>query len=414
VPTTRKSRKVWLFFILLIGGGSTAYYYRSRPRPISKDSVRRPVLAALVFKNENDNPDLDFLTKALAHDTIAKIGQLCSSGFDVIGYDSVLSYHTSRKTLHQIGSELGVDYILQGGVWKNRDKVRVSAQLIRVSDQVQLWTVVADRKLGEASEVQSDIIERIAASLGVSIRPADIVALNEVATTNSTARETYLKAVDECEGGTRPDMKACIASLGKALEADPDYVRAHLELALAQMQLTKNYDVAEKHVRIALRKTDAIPQAHILLAEILYKRYGNDDGADEEFRKGIALNRSESDTYLSYAEFLLEKNRLDEAQAQITRGLTLDPFRISMNLMAGRILTAAKSYDRAIERLGNTVAMDRTSPEIRYYLGQAYLARSMYDDAIREFEKAVSFGPGVPEYAAALEQARAARTRRHG
>jgi TolB-like protein/Tfp pilus assembly protein PilF len=413
MPVKKKSSArgtiVLVLFLVAVGA---AYRFRPRKEPISEDAVRRPMLAVLVFENQNQLPELDFLANALTHDTIGKIGQLCSSRVDIIGHESIITYRNSRKSLHQIGRELGVDYILEGSVLKDADKIRVSAQLTRVSDQFKLWSLDDDRSIGQVSDVQNQIIQKIATSLGVKIDPAELEAMNLSATENSIAREAYLHAVENCEDGTARGLKDCIALLEKALKADPKYPRAHVALADAELRAKANYQIAEDHVRRARQITDAFPEAHFVFAEILYKAHHDDKAADEEFRKAIALNRSDSEARLRYAAFLLEQNRIDEAETQITPALMLDPYRVDVNVMDGRILIAAKSYDRAIERLGNTVGLDRSSPEVRYYLGQAYFLRSMYDDAVREFGKAASFDPQVPEYAAALAKAREAAARR--
>jgi TolB-like protein len=403
----RSTSKGWVVLLLLAILVAAGYRYWPRKEPISIESVRRPLLAVLVFENANKLPDLDFLANSLTHDTIGKIGQLCSRRVDIIGHESIATYRNTRKGLHQIGNELGVDYILQGNVLKAGGKIRITAQLIRVSDQAKLWMFEEERSIGEVSDMQNQIIQKIASSLGVDIAAADVEAMNRGTTDNSVAREAYLHAVEHCEDGTEGGLKECVSLLEKALRADPKYPRAHVALADAQLRSKMNYTIAEKHVRQGLEMSDAIPEGHFVLGDILYKFHHDDNAADEEYTKAIALNRSDSEARLRYAGFLLEKKRIDDAQAQGARALELDPFWVDANIMDGRILIAAQSYDRAIERLGDTVGMDRSSPEIRYYLGEAYLARSMYDDAIRELEKAVSFGPNVPEYQAALANARA-------
>src|SRR5438477_5511777 len=114
MPVKKKSssRGGLVFLLLLFTGVAAAYRFWPRPQPISTESVRRPLLAVLVFENRNKLPELDFLANALTHDTISKIGQLCSGGFDVIGHESIATFRNTRKPIHQIGRELGVDYIL--------------------------------------------------------------------------------------------------------------------------------------------------------------------------------------------------------------------------------------------------------------------------------------------------------------
>jgi TolB-like protein/Tfp pilus assembly protein PilF len=408
VARLRHRSRGWIVLLVVIVAGTAAYHYRPQTKPIPLESVHRPVLAVLIFDNLNQQPDLDFLANAFTREIIAKTGQICSDSFDIIAHHSVVTYRNSRKTLHQIGRELGVDYVLEGGARKDNGRLQVTVRLTRVSDHTQLWKAEFEHDFAETSEIQNDIIARIAATLGVRMDQAEIEAMNRAGTTNAIAREAYLRGVDQCENGTAPGLKDCMTSFEAALQADPEYPRARAALAEAILQSGGSDQKAEKNVRQALALTDAIPQAHTALAEILYRFRHDDANAEKEFRKAIALNRSDENAYLRYSQFLLEKNRLDEAQIQVQRCLSLDPFAVEPNVMAGRILTAARLYDRAIDQLEKAVTMRREDPAIRFYLGQAYLGRSLYDDASHEFQKAVSFGPGVPEYADALEQATAA------
>jgi TolB-like protein/Tfp pilus assembly protein PilF len=408
VASPRHRSKGWIALLVLIGAGFTAYHYRPQTQPIPVESVHRPVLAVLIFDNLNQEPDLDFLANAFTREIIAKIGQVCSNSFDIIAHHSVVSYRNSRKTLHQIGRELSVDYVLEGGAKKDNGRLQVTVQLTRVSDHSEMWNDEFERDFGETSEIQNEIIGKIAATLGVRVDPAEIEEMNRANTRNAVAREAYLRGVDHCESGTDRGLKDCLSSFEAALKADPGYPRARAALAEALIQSGGSDQKAEDNVRQALGVTEAIPQAHTALAELLYRFRSDDEGAEREFRKAIALNRSDDNAYLRYSQFLLEKNRLDEAQVQVQRCLTLDPFAVEPNVMAGRILTAAKLYDRAIDQLEKAVTMQRDDPAIRFYLGQAYLGRSRYDDAIHEFQKAISFGPGIPEYVTALDEATAA------
>jgi TolB-like protein len=411
VPASHSKFKRWIVFLVLLVLGAAAYRFWPAEQPVTKEAVRRPVIALLVLENLNKQPELDFLSNALSRETTAKVGQLFSGNLDVIAYRSVAVYRDTRKTLHQIGRELQVDYILRGGIRKDSQRIHITTELIRVSDESQLWSSDHDSVLEDVSDAQSEIIDKLAATLGTKVNPSDRDALNRAGTNNAEAREAYLRGVDQIESHDEAEVRKAIVSFGKALSADPGYSRAHAALAEAELHNTGQYEKAEQHARRALELTTAIPQAHVVVAEILFKYRNNAEEAEKELKTAVALNENDAEAQLRYAEFLLLTRRLDEAQLQIQRARRLDPFSVEPNLMFGRILTEAKLYDQAVEQLGQTVSLDRNSPEIRFYLGQAYLARGMNDDAIREFQRAASFGPNTPEYIAALGEAYAAARR---
>jgi tetratricopeptide (TPR) repeat protein len=347
----------------------------------------------------------------LSRETTAKVGQLFSGNLDVIAYRSVAVYRDTIKTLHQIGRELQVDYILRGGIRKASERIHITTELIRVSDESQLWSTDHESVLEDVSDAQNEIIDKLASTLGIKVNPADREALNRGGTSSAEAREAYLRGVDQVESRDEAEARKAIVSFGKALAADPSYARAHAALAEAELRNTGEFEKAEQHARRALELTTAVPQAHVVVAEILFKHRNDAAGAEKELKTAVALNENDGESQLRYAEFLLLTHRLDEAQVQIQRARRLDPFSVEPNLMFGRILTEAKLYDQAVEQLGQTVSLDRNSPEIRFYLGQAYLARGMNDDAIREFQRAVSFGPDTAEYIAALGEGYAAARR---
>ena len=397
-------------FLLLLALAAAAYRFWPVEQPVTKEAVRRPVIALLVLENLNKQPELDFLSNALSRETTAKVGQLFSGNLDVIAYRSVAVYRDTRKPLHQIGRELQVDYILRGGIRKDSQRIHITTELIRVSDQSRLWSTDHDSILEDVSDAQNEIIDKLASTLGTKVNPSDRDALSRAGTSNAEAREAYLRGVDQIESRDEVEARKAIVSFAKAVAADPSYPRAHAALAEA-LRNTGQYEKAEQHARRALELTTAIPQAHVVAAEILFKYRNDAAGAEKELKTAVALNENDAESQLRYAEFLLLTRRLDEAQVQIQRARRLDPFSVEPNLMFGRILTAAKLYDQAVEQLGQTVSLDRNSAEIRFYLGQAYLARGMNDDAIREFQRAVSFGPDTPEYIAALGEGYAAARR---
>jgi TolB-like protein/Tfp pilus assembly protein PilF len=405
VAKPRSSSKGFIIVLLLVAAGFLAYRLRRVPEPLSLEAVHRPLIAILIFDNLDGQPELDFLANAFTRETIAATGQVGRDGLDVIGHRSTVTYRNSRKTLHQIGRELGIDYVLEGGIQKRGDQLTVTAELTRSSDQQQLWYETYRGSFAEAFRIQNQLVERIASTLGIGVTPGAIDQLNRGSTNNAAAREAYLRGADRCENDGPGAVKECIALLRNAVKADPNYGRAQAALAVALMKSTDQRSAAEPHARQAIAIAAGLPQAHTALAEVLHRSHHDVAGADNEFRKAIALNPSDVNAHSAYAGFLMDNSRLPEAHEQIRRALLLDPFALDTNVMAGRIFAAEKFYERAMEQLEKAVTMDRNNPQIRFYLGQVYLDRLMYDDAIREFQRAISFGPGNPEYVAALEQA---------
>src|ERR1700690_1787516 len=140
-PRSRPSRRQLLLLmsaaVLLLVAAGVTYFRRSRPSTVT--APKRVMLAVLPFQNMSNDPQQDYFSDGLTEETITDLGQLSPEHLGVIARTSAMSYKHTNKTISQIGRELGVDYILEGSIRREGNEARVSAQLIRVSDQTHLW-----------------------------------------------------------------------------------------------------------------------------------------------------------------------------------------------------------------------------------------------------------------------------------
>src|SRR5262249_38714779 len=157
------------------------------------------------------------------------------------------TYRDAHRTIHQIGRELAVDYVVQGGLRKDANTIRFNADFIRISDERRLWNEQYETTLPDFSQVQNQIIDKMASTLGLKVSAADLDALTQVATLNATAREAYLQGVAQLERGTELDLRNALNSFQKAVSADPQYPRAYAALAEAEIRSKGDFDSAEKN-----------------------------------------------------------------------------------------------------------------------------------------------------------------------
>jgi TolB-like protein/DNA-binding winged helix-turn-helix (wHTH) protein len=148
-PGARRARKAVLAAaVLVLLVASLAYWMRPRPAPYSADH-KRTMLAILPFQNLSNDPGQEYFSDGLTEETITDLGQLNPEQLGVIARTSAMAYKHTDKTVSQIGRELGVDYVLEGSIRREGGKARVSAQLIRVSDQTHLWAENYNRDLND-------------------------------------------------------------------------------------------------------------------------------------------------------------------------------------------------------------------------------------------------------------------------
>src|SRR5690349_7389251 len=141
---------------------ATGFLIWSRFNREAAASKQRVMLAVLPMENLSANPEQDYFSDGLTEEMIMQLGGLQPLRLGVIARTSVMKYKQSGKDIGQIGSELGVDYVLEGSVRRQGDQLRIVSQLIRVSDQTHLWSASYDAAAGDALSVQKGVAERIA------------------------------------------------------------------------------------------------------------------------------------------------------------------------------------------------------------------------------------------------------------
>jgi TolB-like protein/DNA-binding winged helix-turn-helix (wHTH) protein len=131
---------------------------------------KRTMLTVLPFQNLSNDPDQDYFSDGLTEETITDLGELNPQQLGLIARTSSTAYKHTNKTIAQIGRELGVDYVLEGSVRREGGVVRISAQLIRVNDQVHLWAHNYDRETGGLLAVENELGRAIAQQVQVKLR----------------------------------------------------------------------------------------------------------------------------------------------------------------------------------------------------------------------------------------------------
>jgi len=127
------------------------------------------MLAVLPFENLSGDSSQEYFSDGLTEETIARLGQLSPSSLGVIARTSSMAYKQTNKSVTQIARELGVDYVLEGSVRREADRVRVTAQLIRAQDQTHLWAESYDRRMTGILDIHSEAAAAIVAEIKLKL-----------------------------------------------------------------------------------------------------------------------------------------------------------------------------------------------------------------------------------------------------
>jgi TolB-like protein/DNA-binding winged helix-turn-helix (wHTH) protein len=403
VLRARHLRTAWraglvLAVTLIAVFGGVVHLLRSRlPASVPR---RRVMLAILPFENLSNDPAQEYFSDGLTEETITELGQLSPQDLGVIARTSAMTYKRTDKTVSQIGRELDVDYILEGSVRREGGKARVSAQLIRVSDQTHVWAQSYDRELHELIEIEDELGKSIAQQVRVNLGPQRQIPLSKTHPSNPEAYDLYLKGRYYWNQRTQDSLWRGIQSFKESIEKDPSYANAYVGLADCYILLGPNdvlparqvYPLAKSAALKALELDDALAGAHASLGFVMLLYEWNPAQAENEFRRAVELDPNNPTAHHWYAYDLAAMNRSSEAVAEIRRALKLDPLSPIINADECQILYLARRPDEAVAQCKNAIELDPGFTQTYWYLGVLYEQKGRFDDAIGAFLKA----PPVP------------------
>jgi TolB-like protein/Tfp pilus assembly protein PilF len=371
------------------------------------------MLAVLPFENLSNDPEQNYFSEGLTEEMITQLGRIQPRRLGVIARSTAMHYKGTGKRVDQIGQELGVGYILEGSVRRAIDRVRITAQLIEVSDQTHLWAETYDRRLAEVLGIQRDVAKRIAKSLAVELLPDQQTALSRTSTRDSEAHEAYLKGRYFWNKRTEEGFQKAIVHFEQAIARDPDYALAYTGLADCYETLALYGGLLPREAALraktaaskALEIDGKLAEAYTSLgfAQLLFD--WDWPGAEREFKQALDLNPNYVTGHHWYSLFLALMGRFDEAFAQMRHSLDLDPLSLVLNSHLGWFLYYAHRFEEAIKQFSKTLEMDQSFPVTNYLLGLAYLKKEMINEAISEFHKADQLSNSHPAAMAGLGQA---------
>jgi TolB-like protein/DNA-binding winged helix-turn-helix (wHTH) protein/Tfp pilus assembly protein PilF len=370
--------------------GGSVLWSRAIRAPIGNGRV---MLAVLPFDNLTGDATQDYFSDGLTEEMISRLGNLAPHKLGVIARTSVVGLKRGTQTLDRLAHDLRVQYVLEGSVRRDAERVRITAQLIQISDQTHVWARQYDRELRSVLAVQSEIAQAVANEIQLSLGERPPIASEALSPAAYEAYDLYLKGRYFWNTRTADGLQRAIELFQHAVAKDPSYARAYAGLADAYA-LTSSYNFAPAFQAIpkaraaALRALDLnerLGEAHTSLGLILLTHDWNWKGAEREYRRAIELDPNYATAHHWYAELLGYQGRFDEALAESDRARRLDPLSLIIAADHGALLYFSRQYDRAIEQFRSVLA---TEPRFgrAHMIVHTYAAKGMYAEAIAELE----------------------------
>jgi TolB-like protein len=347
----------------------------------SRTVATRVTVAVLPFENLSADPDRAYLADGLAEDTIAALGQIDPDHVRVIGRTSTLPYKYTHTRLADIGRDLGVDFVVESSIRAEGARLRITAKLIRVADQVGVWSASFDREPTSMLGLQRELSAAIAEQIRLRISAARMTALARRQTADAEAYDLYLRGRNFDNQRTPATTKKAIEFYLAATARDPNYALAWAGLAQAYAGRIINSDVAPADAIEAARDAAArAVGAHPNLAEAqaslsMVKLMIDWDwaAAERAARRAVALDAGYPPGFRELGHILSQRERPDEARAALQRAREIDPLFAMNHAISSQVAFQARDYAAALAHARQSIIID---PE--FWIGH-FMAAQAYE-----------------------------------
>ena len=335
-------------------------------------AVDRQSVAVLPFENMSTDPDGEIFTAGIHDDILTQLAKI--NDLKTISRTSVLEYRDSAKGIPEIGKELGVASVVEGGVRRAGDMVRINVKLIDAASEENMWAESYDRELSASNifDIQSEIAREIATVLQAKLSPAERERLESAPTENLEAYDAFIRGTElyKRPGGMQKDLHAAEQYLLRAIDLDPGFALAHARLSTVYRdlywvggeptaeRLAQSFAAARTAVKLAPERGET----HLALGDCLYVSRDY-DRALEEFE--LAAQTLPGNADLAYSRAAIRRRRGGAAE--------------SLHL-----------WERALE-------LDPRAADLWYEIGLTYVLLGRYDKAEEYYSKALEIAPEFEE-----------------
>ncbi|MGA2532822.1 MAG: protein kinase [Candidatus Aminicenantales bacterium] len=383
-----------------------------RDRILGRAAPARAVrLAVLPFENLSGDPEQEYFSDGMTGEMIAQLGRLHPETLSVIARESVKRYKKTNTPIDQVGRELNVGYVLAGSAQREGTRVRITAELIKVQDQTQLWADSYEREMSGILALQNEVSQKVAGALALKLLPTEQARLANAPTVNPEAYDACLRGYHYYIFMTKADLDTADKYFQLALAKDPNYALAYAGLALVwacRQQIgyvppaeagPKAKEAAQKAV--ALDGSSA--EAHFALASIMSWTTWNLKDADGEWKRSVELNPNYADSLAGYSHYLMIMGRPEEAMRQIERAVKLDPYNVMVLTFYAVDLYMARRYDEAVAQALKARELQPGSPIAISALLYVYAAKGMEKETLAMVRESIKIY-GITDVDAALDR----------
>jgi TolB-like protein/DNA-binding winged helix-turn-helix (wHTH) protein/tetratricopeptide (TPR) repeat protein len=388
-------RRVWLSTAALVAFIGLLTWYWFAPG----DTNSRVTLAVLPFENLSGDGDRNYLAEGLAEELVVALDKIDPQRVSVIGRSSLKGYRRTAKSPVDVGRDLGADYLLDSSIRADNGRLRITAKLIRIRDQVQVWSDSYDRDPARLLELQRELSGAIADKISVRLSAERLAVLGRRQTQNPEAYDLYLRGLDFANQRTPPTTAMAIEYFERAVAIDPHYALAWSALAMAHAASPINSDAAPLEVwpraraaaNEAVRTAPDLAEAQFALGYVHWMFDWDWPAAERAFRHAIDRDPRNAQAQWTLGHLLSQMGRHGEAVPAARRARELEPLLPMAFTMSSQIAFQAHDQVAALDHARQAVVLNGAFWIGHMTLGQAYEQLGQYEPALDALTTATRF-----------------------
>ena len=347
-------------------------------------------LAVLPFINLSGDPAREYLAEGLAEETATSLGQIDPEQMGVVARSSTMRYKGTTKSAAEIGRELAADYLVESSLRAEDNRLRVTSTLVRVRDQVQVWSQSYDREPMSLLGLQRELSTAIAEQIRLRLSPGRLETLTRRQTQSPDAYDLYLRGRNFENQRTPATNRRAIEYYTRATERDPDYALAWSAIASVLAASLINGDASPSEVLPRAREAaaravgtgPATAEAQFALAYLKWCCEWEWPAAEASFRLALTLDPRASQAHMSLGHVLSQMGRHGEALLSTRRARELDPLSAIMPALSSQVAFQARDYRAALDYARQAIVLD---PE--FWIG--HMMRGQALEQLGEHESAL-------------------------
>ena len=367
---------------------------------LTKKPDDSPSIAVLAFANRSASADDEYFSDGLADELLNVLAKI--KGLRVVARTSSFYFKGKSDDVATIGAKLNVATLLEGSVRKSGNRVRISVQLVQVSDSAHLWSETYDRTLDDIFAVQDEIAQAVVGELREMLlvtRPdsnakqgvqVEVAAATAGRSSNSEAYGSYLQARFQIERNGPADIAGAIENLNAALAKDAEFALAHAALAHALTQgaifgmlpLADTISRARASAQRALELAPDLVEANLALGSIQIWQDWNWHSANTSVTRLLAKAPGNAEALALAATLMTVLGRYDEAVGYCERAIGLDPLNSRAYFYQGMPLDALGKSAKAEASVRQAVRISPDGMAHRYFLSLLLVNQRKYDEAL--------------------------------